>query len=340
MTNKLFFIAILSMAVLAVSSPALRAENTTPEETGDPIRKELDAAKNDYQYASAEAKLSLLTAVDDKIKVLAATGNLDATKALTDEKQALETDGKLPTSKAMVPAVTKFSRSTEQARSVLSRAYDKAIKSYTKELRLKDAEALRKEMAGIISSGSTGSNRTIDLLAMIDTKRDVVAGKWQLTAEGLISDNRTEWSRIRIPFAPPEEYDFCIEFERVAGENGPVQLVNSAKCSVTLLIAGGNQVTGFERVHGLNIIQNNKHISHKIENNKKYLSILRVRKDSVSVIFDGKTLLAANPADCEIHEIWRFDPEAVGVGSNQSLIKYTKIWIVEVSGRGKSLISK
>src|SRR5262249_20380875 len=66
-----------------------------------------------------------------------------------------------------------------------------------------------------------------DLMPLIDPARDTVRGNWQKSGTDLCSDNG--WSsRVRIPYQPPEEYDFRIAFTRTSGIESVRQIVSHA----------------------------------------------------------------------------------------------------------------
>ena len=53
--------------------------------------------------------------------------------------------------------------------------------------------------------------RTVDLIPLIDVDKDAVSGTWTLDHGAIVSDE-SDWARLRIPYEPPDEYDFRIEF--------------------------------------------------------------------------------------------------------------------------------
>lgn len=77
----------------------------------------------------------------------------------------------------------------------------------------------------------------INLLKLIDPRRDTVNGVWQFSGDTLIANGHTSGShvRIEIPYTPPEEYDLHVSVEKV-------DLDLSADFFVGL-IGGGRQFT-------------------------------------------------------------------------------------------------
>jgi hypothetical protein len=65
--------------------------------------------------------------------------------------------------------------------------------------------------------GQTPPTHSVDLLRLIDPQNDAVEGKWHFEGQTLVSPATGRWDRIRIPFAPPEEYDLVVTAERKSG---------------------------------------------------------------------------------------------------------------------------
>jgi hypothetical protein len=62
---------------------------------------------------------------------------------------------------------------------------------------------------------------TIDLLKLIDVRKDAVGGKWRFDGATLIAPT-VRFGRIQIPYRPPEEYDVTLVAERLEGANSVV----------------------------------------------------------------------------------------------------------------------
>jgi len=111
----------------------------------DAIRAELNKAKQTFVDTTDKAKATLLAEVDATIKTVAVTGDLDGVKAIQNERKVFEESGKTPMSGKLGTAVGGYARTTKQARAALDKAYDQAVKEYTKALKIELAEATRKE---------------------------------------------------------------------------------------------------------------------------------------------------------------------------------------------------
>src|SRR6185503_6591587 len=61
--------------------------------------------------------------------------------------------------------------------------------------------------------------RAVDLLALVDPKRDGVSGDYVMDGRTLVTPAATDYARIQIPYVPPAEYDLVMEVERTQGDN-------------------------------------------------------------------------------------------------------------------------
>jgi hypothetical protein len=60
-------------------------------------------------------------------------------------------------------------------------------------------------------------SRRVNLLGLIDPGQDAILGSWKVEIGQLVADNLELSSRLRIPYRPPAEYDFRIDFTWVKG---------------------------------------------------------------------------------------------------------------------------
>ena len=87
---------------------------------------------------------------------------------------------------------------------------------------------------------ATAAPREIDLLPYIDPKQDVVKGDWKITADGIAIETTEDPAIVRLPYEPPEEYDFLMEFTP--------QTKGRASCSMPLC---GRPCVHLENRHSL-----------------------------------------------------------------------------------------
>ena len=180
----------------------------------------------------------------------------------------------------------------------------------------------------------------INLMPLIDTDKDLVSGEWRLDLTSLKSDGSFP-ARINIPYDPPEEYDFHIEFTRENG-NGDVAQIMSHGGGQFLWAMGayGNTCDFFANIDRSYIEYNPTRVKSKVglTNAQKHRSIVKVRKNSVSSYLDG-TLVAYREtdfSDFSMPAVWHLEPGTLGVGSWGSITRFNVLELIEVTGHGKS----
>jgi len=108
----------------------------------------------------------------------------------------------------------------------------------------------------------------------------------------LLSD-ATEVARLEIPYQPPAEYDFEIQFTRVAGVDQVAQFaVQNGHQFAWIMGAYASTMSGFEYIGGTSVDNHPNTIRAKscLKNGQRYSSVLQVRKDGLTVYLDGKLL--------------------------------------------------
>jgi clan AA aspartic protease (TIGR02281 family) len=185
------------------------------------------------------------------------------------------------------------------------------------------------------------SNKTINLLDLVNVSRDAVKGTWTMENGKLLSDGADQ-SRIEFPYQPPAEYDFRIVFTRTGGENDVQQICTAQGSQFAWMISGwGGTISGFEFVRGKNAYNNptTKKNSGWLSNNREYVSVVKVRKSGVEAYLDG-TLISAWKTDFSDMSI---DPAWALKGSNQIAVGahcvavFRTVEVTEISGAGRVL---
>ena len=191
-----------------------------------------------------------------------------------------------------------------------------------------------------VSYRATDTN-VIELLSRIDPQKDVVAGKWTVTTNGLMSDLSPR-ARVQIPYEPPEEYDFQIVFTRLACTNAGVSqlLPKDGRPFAWHLAAQGNTYFGFDLVDG-KWFQNNGtgvRVSECLKLHQRYTSTVAVRKSSVKAFLDGRFITEWRPemgplSECPNNPLP--NKSYLGFGSYQEQIVIHSATVREVTGKGK-----
>ncbi len=134
-----WILAITACLAVALSLSAFAADEK------DPTLDALQQAKEAYVHAAVAARDDLIDAFDEATKATAQTGNLDGVKELTAALDAFKKDGTLPTTPRLRTATAAYQRALRTAHTTLERAYDQTIRALTRELRIEEAEHVRKE---------------------------------------------------------------------------------------------------------------------------------------------------------------------------------------------------
>jgi hypothetical protein len=173
------------LALATLFSIAACLPGTLKADDADPIRAELTKAKKAHAEAEAKAKAALLGAIDDAVKAVAASGDLEGVKAIQTEKKALEESGKVPSSLRLRTAAAEFQKATRTADAALEKVYDKAIKDATKAMHFDLAEAVQAELKEFRSRGAmkspdkgSAAQRRTEVATKDDLKRFLSGTEW------------------------------------------------------------------------------------------------------------------------------------------------------------------
>jgi serine/threonine protein kinase len=193
------------------------------------------------------------------------------------------------------------------------------------------------------SSIASTTGRSIDLLPWIDVQRDGGVGNWKRAPDGIACENPDGANVMQLPYEPPEEYDFEIEFTATA--NG---------LNVNQYVAAGGQIFawklnshnvnpplyGFELLDG-KFAKDNKEaavqIPDPIKIGRRYRSTVQVRRGSLRTLLDGKELVNWSG------DFKRFSTETVtpmkypgriGIGSWRRPVTFHSVTVREIAGTG------
>jgi len=201
---------------------------------------------------------------------------------------------------------------------------------------------VEKGLEGFAVAGRSAASGWIDLLRLVDPARDEVSGNWQVKDGTLVSDG-TPFARLRLPYEPPEEYDFTIVFTRQDGNDAVTQILAKSGIHFSWQLGGaGNRKFGFSAVGGLSLsaTENPTTVDASVDNGKTYTSLVQVRKDGVKAFVNGKLMSQhkTNYKDMGLTASWIVpDTRALGVGSQGSPTVFRSIQVLEVTGKGKVL---
>jgi|GEM_PF-3500642 len=132
----------------------------------------------------------------------------------------------------------------------------------------------------------------LELLDLIDTNQHAMRGEWTFVGGNLLSP-ASGVSRLRIPFAPPEEYQLSLIVDRKEGDNSlNIVLVSGEVQFAVLLDARGGRVSGLHLVDDLTVMANpTTHDGSVFSNNEPAAVVITVRKSGVKVTSDDKVIV-------------------------------------------------
>ena len=203
--------------------------------------------------------------------------------------------------------------------------------------------------ADVISSTGLPLNivwkNAINLLPLLDPLQDAVAGAWKIQDGALFSD-KAFYSRIEIPFEPPQEYDLRITFTRLSGNDSVSQILSFSGRPFSWSMGGSNnKVFGFETIGGISALGNPSTVSRPncLVNGRKYDSVVQVRANGVKAWLDGELISQwkTDYHDMDIYPEWKLrNPALPGLGCWDSATVFHTIQLREVTGKGKAIRAK
>jgi hypothetical protein len=232
----------------------------------------------------------------------------------------------------------------EKERSPLKKSQLLAHAKSIYESALPDSAALvrakiEKRLADLESSGP-GAAR-VDLLRVVDPRRDSVQGAWRIENQTLVSPMEA-FPRIQFPYAPPSEYDLTLVVERKATIPGPdagglyAGLVGGEKQFGVEIDAGGKSsgIWVSEKGGTLGASVRGSFLSE----GRAHSIVYKVRASKVEVRVDGSVVLDW-PADYSkvwIHPSWKAsDARVLYLGAYKATYIIKQVSLLPVTGSGK-----
>jgi len=183
----------------------------------------------------------------------------------------------------------------------------------------------------------------VPLLPLIDVSRDAVLGTW--TRNGNFVMGRGEWARLRIPYQPPEEYDFSMQFILNRAASVVQILTHHGHTFAWKMGEKGNTVAGFELVNGKAAADNptSFHRDPILTTGVLHHCVVRVRKDYVAAFLDGQPIsprFTTDGSDLSLPAEWSLSGPGIGIGCFGALVRFNGLNVHELSGPGEQLAGK
>jgi hypothetical protein len=112
----------------------------------DPIKGQLDQARDAYNERVDRARSKLLDGIAKKADEAASKGDLKGVKTIGAQKDQFEADGTLPTAPQLVAAVSAYKTEVRAAADAFAKGLRKARDEYTKARKIDQAEGVEVEL--------------------------------------------------------------------------------------------------------------------------------------------------------------------------------------------------
>lgn len=189
----------------------------------------------------------------------------------------------------------------------------------------------------------TVPGRLVNLLPLVDVKRDATKGVWSSKPEGLTVAQSTRLALLELPYEPPVEYDYEVEFTPTAIGYNPSLFLHASGASFAWKMnahAKTPPIYGFDLLDGkIMPIRNEAVVTNplRIETGKRYKTRVEVRRDGLRGFVNGTEMLHwtgdFKRLSMEAGSALR-NPRALGIGSSRAVI-FHRIEVREVSGTGR-----
>lgn len=179
----------------------------------------------------------------------------------------------------------------------------------------------------------------VDVLALIDPDKDKVAGEWTRKDGALVSQS-SFGARVKIPYEPPLEYDFRIEFTCASAPAQVCQVLSENGRGFSWIMgANKGRFFGFEQINGANAAKNPTTTTPKggLEPGHKYTAVVEVRANRIRALLDGNVLAdwRTNFKDMSMLAAWKLpDERSLGLGSHNCVTTFLSAEVVEIGGQG------
>jgi hypothetical protein len=184
---------------------------------------------------------------------------------------------------------------------------------------------------------------TINLLPLIDPEKDAVEGDWKLTTDGLMLLRPKGTGVLKLPYAPPEEYDFEIEFTPQSdGKNVNQHLVAAGRSFAWKLNAYGLKppIYGFDLLDGKLARNRDEAVVRKnltLEPGQRYTSKVEVRRGTLRALVNGEeyVMWTGDFNRLSGEPVWKLsDNRQLALSTYNRAVIFHRIEVREVTGKG------
>jgi len=172
-------------------------------------------------------------------------------------------------------------------------------------------------------------DKVVDLLKLIEPAVATVSGGWRFDRGDLVTE-KAKPGTLQIPYKPPAEYDFRIEFTT----DGTVQQHLYKEPFSFSYAMGTSHDCGFEYFEGKHVWDSGYKSTQRITPGKRHTSLVRVREGRLQAWLDDKLLIDAatdykplskNP------ELAQLDNSLLGLGSYDAVTRFHTVEVIEIT---------
>jgi hypothetical protein len=189
---------------------------------------------------------------------------------------------------------------------------------------------------------TTGTAGPINLLPLIDIKKDAVIGSWTANGRSLTSPGSTEHALVHVPYSPPEEFELKVVAIRKSG-SGPLDLGLYANSRQFLLVTDGfgGDKSGIDLIDGANASANETTYKGRLLEIGVPTTILcSVRKTALIVSVNGKKIIEWKPRYDRLSLGNYYNPpnkKSLIIGTHVSEFEISSYLLTPISGPGTKL---
>lgn len=185
-------------------------------------------------------------------------------------------------------------------------------------------------------------DETVDLLSLVNPRRDRVSGDWEMH-DGRLESSKQYGARIEIPYQPPREYVMTVIAEPLDDPNGLIIGQRSGDRRFLTLFnfvrEGQPPASALENIDGLNVERNATTVRAKLlEKNRPSAIVCTVRENSVTVTCDGRSLIdwRGDASRLSLSDYWQTpNRNTLFLGAYDCRYRFHRVSLAPISGEGE-----
>lgn len=199
-----------------------------------------------------------------------------------------------------------------------------------------------------LAAASPAPVNSVDLLAVVDPRRDGVVGEWtasEVDARRELLAPKAFGARIELPYAPPDAYRLTLIVEPLDEPNGlTIGLLSGGHRFLALLGFGaaGNRVSALENVDGRNVADNPTRVEGDVfRKNLPAEIVTTVDPGGVAVTIDGRPWIdwRGRPERLSLSDYWQTPrQDSLFLGAYDCRYRVLRATLEPLTGPGRPLV--